>query len=235
MWCFAASRLHSATGRHESAGVRTEEGGDQKDDQRSGQGWHGENLLHRLPCGDDTENGNYRVFIYAHHHFCSLIIKNWFLRVKKKNPIWGHICSPLAPNSPVSSFILGWEGLKRRNPKGFPLVRWRRNRQDLLQEPEEGGQRAGGEPHRRRAAGMPAQNHAHRSILPIPASSSLHFHPFACQGDDWRSRQGRRWGGEPAGVPAYHEENLPLLTEGRRRNVFPRAMLLMYWLLFSNL
>lgn len=125
-------------------------------------------------------------------------------------------------NSPVSYFILGWEGLKRRNPEGVSLVRWRRNRQDLLQEPEAGGQRAGREPHRRRTAGMPAQNHTCRSVLPIPASSSLNSPPcFACEGDDWRSRQGRRWRGEPAGVPAYHEENLPLLTEERRRNVFP--------------
>lgn len=125
-------------------------------------------------------------------------------------------------NSPVSYFILGWEGLKRRNPEGVSLVRWRRNRQDLLQEPEAGGQRAGREPHRRRTAGMPAQNHTCRSVLPILASSSLNSPPcFACEGDDWRSRQGRRWRGEPAGVPAYHEENLPLLTEERRRNVFP--------------
>lgn len=72
---FAASRLHSATGRHESSGVRTEEGRDQKDDQWSRQGWHGENLLHRLPRGYDTKNGNFKVFICAHRHFCRHIKK----------------------------------------------------------------------------------------------------------------------------------------------------------------
>lgn len=49
----------------------------------------------------------------------------------------------------------------------------------------------------------------------------LNFHPVlcVCEGDDRRSRQGRRWRGEPAGVPAYYEENLPLLKEERKESL----------------
>lgn len=70
------------------------------------------------------------------------------------------------------------------------------------------------------------------SVTSIP----LNFHPVlcVCEGDDRRSRQGRRWRGEPAGVPAYYEENLPLLKEERKEMVL-LVMLLIYLLIFSNL
>lgn len=34
----------------------------------------------------------------------------------------------------------------------------------------------------------------------------------ASLGDDWRSRSGRRWRSEPAGVSAYHEKNMFVLN-----------------------
>lgn len=50
---------HTAPGRDESPGLWTEEGGDQKDDKRSGQGWNWKNLLHWLPRRHDSENGRF--------------------------------------------------------------------------------------------------------------------------------------------------------------------------------
>lgn len=41
-----------------------------------------------------------------------------------------------------------------------------------------------------------------------------------CEGDDRRSRPGRGWRSEPAGVPAHYEENLPLLKEERTAGGF---------------
>lgn len=50
---------HTVPGRNESPGLWTEEGGDQKDDKWSGQGWKWENLLHWLPRRHDSENGRF--------------------------------------------------------------------------------------------------------------------------------------------------------------------------------
>lgn len=120
MSCFNSSRHHSATGRHESSGVRTEEGGDQKDDQWSGQGWHGENLLHRFPCRYDTENGNYKVFICAHCHFCSLIKMFGFSEWKKKSDLRSHrrvfTCYMCTFSFPFSSPLLSFQYVYLSNP-----------------------------------------------------------------------------------------------------------------------
>ena len=43
---------------------------------------------------------------------------------------------------------------------------------------------------------------APRFSMPLPA------------GDDWRGRPRRRWGGEPAGVPAHYEEDQSVLMGG---------------------
>lgn len=49
--------LPAVPGCDESSGLWTEEGGDQKDDRGSGQGWHREDLLHWFPGSHDTEDG----------------------------------------------------------------------------------------------------------------------------------------------------------------------------------
>lgn len=65
--CVTTSCRHSDTGCYESFGVRTKEGGDQEDDQWSGQGLHRENLLRGLPRCYDAKNGNFiAIIIFAY-------------------------------------------------------------------------------------------------------------------------------------------------------------------------
>merc|ERR1712083_1119568 len=74
-----------------------------------------------------------------------------------------------------------------RDLEGLPALRRRRDWKDILQEPEAGGEGAGGEDDGRGAAG-----------------------------DDRRSRSRWRRGGERGRVPPHHEEDQPVLSRSLR-------------------
>merc|ERR1712060_909867 len=77
-----------------------------------------------------------------------------------------------------------------RDLEGVPALRRRRDRKNIIQELEAGGEGAGGEDDGRGAAG-----------------------------DDRRSRSRWRRGGERGRVPPHHEEDQPVLSRNLRPSV----------------